>query len=805
MTFFESTISARTITLRVCVSVGLAVFLLLLSPALFGFFHYGLDLTRIDLGILCAIDRQLEQGESLWLSSYLGNGGPLFARPSARLLYPPQYLAILMSPDWGVSFFASLHVGIAAGAATYLARVHGCRPGASLIAGVVFACTGTVLDLVLHGTFVVAAAWLPLVWATSRRVLQPRGKPLHAGLLGAALLGLLLGGEPQAYAIGCCLITVELARVIIKHRVFPGRGALQLGLVIVGAFALAMPMWVQTLTEMILSRRGEALGQAEALWWSFGPSSWLAALWPGVLDEFARPLTHYWSVWQGNENIALPWNRQPYMGPLFFVAALCGIGLWRARTAALVMVVGVVFSLGDTLPVLPLLMKAMPLLAWFRYPAKYLVVTTLAAVVVVILSLREVDRDPVYRRRFVVAGLTYLSVHLLALILLALFGGVLDRTAMAAADPHPELDLPNLSKVLIRSAIQAAIPLAMAVAMSLWWPTGRRYLLALVALDLFLAVPSSVSVGPSLSDLETPLAALSTLQPADSPVLCSDPRLRTRSLHAVELAVSDWGRLVGVRAVVPPELQACDGLRGPVTYGPLQTAMNERLDEELGDSSVAAARALGCTHLLASRTPTHGTAYRVSAPSEELKRYQKLLRVRLYEIPDSVSEVFLSSGPRLFPDEDSAWQAIRSSHTAAALSSVIDDPADRLASGSILSSNENAVVAIEWDGPDRALLRVQGIGPAVVGVRTAFQMGWRAVQAGNELPVVRVGGQHLGVVLQEAETGHVEIYYQPPYFRLSLLAAACGFLAIVAACLLAKNNHGPNPQTPHHSSKSSPR
>jgi uncharacterized membrane protein YfhO len=93
---------------------------------------------------------------------------------------------------------------------------------------------------------------------------------------------------------------------------------------------------------------------------------------------------------------------------------------------------------------------------------------------------------------------------------------------------------------------------------------------------------------------------------------------------------------------------------------------------------------------------------------------------------------------------------------------------------------------LSWPVRSQARLELAGAGGAVVGLKTLFQVGWSARQAGHELTVIRAAGAHLAVVVPDAAAGPVELQYRLPGLSLGLVASVAGWLGIGLVIVLGR-------------------
>lgn len=772
------TMRYRRATWIACATSGLVTALLWCIPLVLGQRYYGLDLTLVDLGTLCAGQQLVDSGQSLWLSPHLGNGMPYALRPTAQLFYPLRWIALALPPDLGTSLLPVMHLTIAASCTTWLARSFAMRPLTASCVGLAVAFSGTFVNLHLHSAiFLVGAAWLPLVWAATRRGLHPRGGAGQVLVVGLGLAAILLGGEAQSFGVGCALIVLEVLRSLRRCRRW--RQGVALIATLPAALAASAVLWLGFFAEAALSRRASSLEPAEALTWSFGSSLWPAAMWPGELFSRALPHASLWQLVHAGDYVGTQWNLTPYVGTIFIVAWLGGCTDRRAWTATVTAAIGLVFALGDTLPVLPTLLELVPPLAMFRYPQKYLLITVLAAAIVAGLFLERQGRNPRIRRRLILASSTMVLGQVALLLAVETWPrSLIDASAWLFEDPLYR-HLSPLPDQLGTALLHGLLPLGLLLGLIALAPRLARYGVLLLAADLMVTGYGTVNAGPPLGDLRSPLSALF---PPDSPrsaVLCID---RSAGLGTFERAGVEpsWSQLAYWRFYYTAELQACDGMNQADPYSPLQTRVNERLTGAFHGHRSAPARALGCNILISRRAPEEGGVAPV--PLNHLPATTRTLLERgpqLFHILDPIPRAFVADRPELVDSEETLLQAVRATRSSAAVVRLLDDPLDRWPANQPLPSGERAgELRLEWPSRDRATVWVTGSGGAVVGLRTSFQVGWHATQGQRELPLLRASGQHPAAVVDDLASGPIHFRYRPPRFGLSLLLSLCGLLGI---------------------------
>lgn len=125
-------------------------------------------------------------------------GTPVLAETSSSVLYPGKIVFTLpLSYRLRYNLYVTLHVLLAVGTAYKLARRWGSSTEAAGLAAISYAFGGGVVFQYCNVIFLVGAAWLPASLYCADRMLRERSAR-WALMLGAVLALMTLGGDPQA-------------------------------------------------------------------------------------------------------------------------------------------------------------------------------------------------------------------------------------------------------------------------------------------------------------------------------------------------------------------------------------------------------------------------------------------------------------------------------------------------------------------------------------------------------------------------------------------------------------------------------
>jgi len=304
----------------------------------------------------------------LW-NPYVGLGRPFLADAETAAFYPPNLLYLVLEPHLCLTLLLIAHTGLLLWGWLRLGRYLGLDGAAAWMTGLGFAASGAVVGTIHKGLIPYgdAIAWLPLIFLLAIR-LQDGWSVGGVGALALALGLQILCGHPQIawltwFGLAVFLAARASSRPLSRDRWAPlaaGLGGLALALT--GALAVAA---VQLLPFAELVGQGNRASPSVA----FATS--------GALE------------WQQWASLFVPAGAGPpivfgasfYVGSLLAIAGLAGLtrlGDSTARGLAAVVVVGILYSVGERTPLFRVLYAVVPGLSSFRFPGRMGVVVSLA-------------------------------------------------------------------------------------------------------------------------------------------------------------------------------------------------------------------------------------------------------------------------------------------------------------------------------------------------------------------------------------------------------------------------------------------
>jgi len=348
-------------------------------------------------------------------------GYPLFANPSVGALYPPNWIFAVLPGPAAMALTIMGACMLAGWLAYYWCRVLGLGRAPATLAGMAYAGCGFFVAHAKHVAFLQSAAFIPLQLALLERAVQGnRRQAVRALLWLAPVTGLqiLAGGVPVVYLAVLAVGTYAVLRLLmLAGRGWRFRIAVAALLVVCLAWgaALAGGQLLPTRELSGVSERGKALsiGSADLCplpardLLTFG---WSRAVgWPG--DGSYRRLAPY-----GRGNF---WENYSYLGWPTVLLALGGLPwtLRRSRPARAlvgVVLVGLLLGLGIHTGFYYLAYHAVPGMAYFRFPQRFLLFAQLGIAVLGAMGMQRLLARLPGRRGKVVAG-AILAVALLDL------------------------------------------------------------------------------------------------------------------------------------------------------------------------------------------------------------------------------------------------------------------------------------------------------------------------------------------------------------------------------------------------------
>ena len=333
-----------------------------------------------------------------------GMGAPLLANYQSALLYPPNWLYILLDwwggvplLAWGQALLVAVHLAWAGTGMALLVRRLGLAPLAQTVSGLAFGLSGYLVSRAGFLSINATAAWLPWVILALTHLLlaMKSGNGSKHGWVPArsawgAWFGLvvvlamqLLAGHAQTTWYTWLLamfwagywgwkltqdpLKQERSGKVKRLREISLRVAQHwswLGAAILAACALAAIQLIPTAEYLIQSQRAAAAGYDFVMNYSFWPWRLLGLVAP---DLFGSPVRgDFWGF-------ATYWEDALYIGLLPFSLAVYALSRRKGTPLIVLILLSVLLALGRNTPVFPWLYRHVPTFDMFQAPARFLI------------------------------------------------------------------------------------------------------------------------------------------------------------------------------------------------------------------------------------------------------------------------------------------------------------------------------------------------------------------------------------------------------------------------------------------------
>lgn len=302
---------------------------------------------------------QIRAGRFALWNPYSFCGTPFFGDPQSAMLYPPNWLNLILSPEKAADWLIVIHFFLAAYFTGLWCRSRSLSVIAATMAGTLYACSGPIISNLRPGhlSLLCSAAWAPLLFRCVDGLFEDIFKTRWL-MLGIAVVTMLaVDGYPQfAYYTGLAVGLYVLLRLPgARHRM---RIIASVAIMFSGAAALAAAQIIASAQVAGESIRAGGLPYDVASTFSLPPESLLTLLAPALFgDGKALP---YYARWNW-------WETCMFLGPAALALAALGASQFRKNrlpgTMALAMFV---LAIGAYTPIYPLLYDVLPGFNSFR-------------------------------------------------------------------------------------------------------------------------------------------------------------------------------------------------------------------------------------------------------------------------------------------------------------------------------------------------------------------------------------------------------------------------------------------------------
>lgn len=314
---------------------------------------------------------QLRHGRIPLWNPHVFSGTPFLGWAQAGVLYPPNWLDLVLPLPLSINLGIALHVFLA-GLFTYLwALQRKLHPAAAVLSGALFMFSGAYFLHVYAGhlSLLYAIAWMPLVLTSVEGWIQTRKRCWI--MLGAAATAMqIFAGDMQAcfYTAIAAGLLAAFDLVSAKERSKALLGFVAMYIVATALGAVQLLASFQAASESV---RAGGISYRFASMVSFAPENLLTLLAPGFFGDMFT--VTYWGQWY-------LWEMCLFIGisglSLAVYGALCGQReTWR--TLLPLIAVLLVLALGSNTPLFRVLYHCIPGFNRFRGSAKFIIEASL--------------------------------------------------------------------------------------------------------------------------------------------------------------------------------------------------------------------------------------------------------------------------------------------------------------------------------------------------------------------------------------------------------------------------------------------
>ncbi len=337
--------------------------------------HLGTDIWRQFAGWRYFGFEEMRRGNFPLWTPYVYGGMPYFSGFQSALLYPPNWIYLILPLERAINWGVALHVWwIGAGMFLWM-RAAGLRQVSALFCGVLLMfCAPHFLHIYAgHLTNLCVMSWAPWLfmaiwrWRQEQRVLW-----VALGAVAAAMQ--ILAGHPQ-YVYYSGLMAVLFAATLL-----PGEGKLRFllgfGIIYLAACLLTAVQLLPGIEASSESIRSGGVGKQFAGSYSFPPENLFTMAVPGLWGGAVK--APYWGRW-------FYWEMAAFFGVIACwcaaIGALPGKNGTLSKQALIVFGTGALLALGSYTPLFHILYAVVPGYDLFRGNSKFIFFAILFAVV----------------------------------------------------------------------------------------------------------------------------------------------------------------------------------------------------------------------------------------------------------------------------------------------------------------------------------------------------------------------------------------------------------------------------------------
>lgn len=345
--------------------------------------------------------RELAKGNLALWNPYVFGGTPYFGAAQAGLLYPPNWLFLILPVSTAVNWTTALHV-FAIGAFTfYWMRVRRLQVSASFFSGVVVMFCGAYFLHIFAGHLphVLVMTWAPLIFCSIDGLFET-GDLRWSFVAMFAVAMQVLAGHPQYLFYTAVIAGFYSALRLVGH--WNWSVAAALAAIYPGGAALSAVQLLPTYQTMRETIRNLSLPYQFASSLSLPPENLITLVVPNFFGE--APV--YW----GRDNL---WEVSLFIGATAFSLALYAAFYSEKKIKWIpiaTLVIGLILALGTTTPLYRFLYDSFPGFNRFRSVSKFVFTASLFLALLAGTGLDRLLRRKQVEPKFIVAAFLLAAV-----------------------------------------------------------------------------------------------------------------------------------------------------------------------------------------------------------------------------------------------------------------------------------------------------------------------------------------------------------------------------------------------------------
>lgn len=692
-----------------------------------------------------------------WLScgtAYVGN-------PQSAVFYPPNWLTVLFSPEWSLSWLQLLHHWWMGLGLYVFCRQQQLSWGSCVTGGVSLACAPFLVAQGAEGHFaqIAASSWIPWAFVSFQSFLRSRSRRSQLCLAICLAMSFLCNHPQETYYLVLALsalVGFELITAFLRGQKDVSSqlcmGWISIGLLTIGLVAIDLvPIYFNSRT----TPRGLSAVSPELMGWgAFSVNHFWQLVAPFSID---RP-----EIWE--RGTPPFWEKVGYFGIIPLALAITGVSFgckvrWVARLS-IVTAITFLIALGTNAFLFPLMLKFVPGTSWFRLPPRIFFLTSFCVAALA-----------AYGLQFLQSGVGHRSGQTVTKLFAGLLWGLVLVCGLEPQLTHAQVTHDALLRdsLIFIPAIAGVVALVRViksgVPKSLF--TSLLLLLSLTEFALFATQVTNTAVVRSLDQRNPEL--VETLQ-----------RLRDQGELTRILALQEIHSDLDAMELKLRKARGYDPA-GSIFYLSLINAFSKSERHTLDPSGFTQPQltslhapllnAISISHVLQIQHPNYSKLppnWQVIWEGELDKRVRprpfknaETYHIQLIRNPDALPRAFIVGNAIPIATSTSLNKTLE----------VIDFKSEVLLERDVLPAGVRATfqpVQVVVDLPDELQMEVELTAPGYLVVSDLWFPGWRATV--NEVPAkILRGNLALRVIPLAAGRQTVSMKFKPPGYKLGLI------------------------------------